>query len=78
MNTTTIKPFAQVQTLNGVTYEFQPEHLLCEECWNCASNHEAIALAHVYGSATACGPLDHNFKHHHSLDIRIISKGESK
>jgi len=29
-------PFAQVQSMDGYRVEFQPEHLLCEDCWSLA------------------------------------------
>ena len=48
---TNIQPHAQVQTIDGHTFEFQPEHLLCDACWEKAG--EAKAMAHIYGSATA-------------------------
>ena len=28
--------FAQVQSMDGYRVEFQPEHLLCEDCWSLA------------------------------------------
>ena len=45
-----IRRHAQIQTVNGVTYEFQPEHLLCDECWRKADS--ALAYASYYGEMT--------------------------
>lgn len=28
--------FAQLQSMDGYRVEFQPKHLLCEECWSLA------------------------------------------
>jgi hypothetical protein len=46
-----IRIHAQIQTVNGGTYEFQPEHLLCGECWAFAD--DAYAHATVYGAVSS-------------------------
>lgn len=46
-----IRAHAQVQDIEGETYEFQPEHLMCDECWSCADT--AYAHASYYGTTTA-------------------------
>lgn len=54
MNTRTqlgITAHAQIQDLDGRTFEFQPEHLMCDECWSCADN--AYAHASYFGTTTA-------------------------
>jgi hypothetical protein len=65
-----IKPHAQLQTIEGTHYEFQPEHLLCDDCWNSPSNEGALALANYYGKATA-STSDENFRPIHSLTITV-------
>lgn len=42
---------AQVQTLEGRRIEFQPNHLLCDECWRSADS--AYVMACLYGEAFA-------------------------
>ena len=46
-----IKTHAQLQTINGIKYEFQPEHLFCEKCWEEVDT--ALAHASYYGSCRA-------------------------
>lgn len=70
-----ITPHAQVQTIDGTTYEFQPEHLMCDECWSVAAG-EGMTLAHVYGSAMVWSH-DENFKPTHCLTI-TIKKGHDQ
>lgn len=41
---------AQIQNLDGRTFEFQPEHLMCDECWSCAD--QAFAHASYFGATT--------------------------
>lgn len=48
-----IRAHAQIQTIDGVTFHFQPEHLICDECWSCADT--AYAHAIHYGTTTASG-----------------------
>lgn len=40
-------PFAQVQSMDGYKVEFQPEHLLCEDCWSLAFT--SFVEAKVFG-----------------------------
>jgi hypothetical protein len=56
MNTNIISQFnisthAQIQNIMGNTYEFQPEHLFCDDCWR--NVDAAFSMASYYGSATA-------------------------
>jgi hypothetical protein len=44
-----IRKDAQLQILDGRTFEFQPEHLLCDECWVHAD--PAFAHASFFGEA---------------------------
>jgi hypothetical protein len=46
-----IKAHAQLQTIDGIKYEFQPEHLFCEKCWEEVDT--ALAHASYYGSCRA-------------------------
>lgn len=46
-----IQAHAQIQTIDGRTFELQPEHLLCEDCWNLADT--AYAHASYFGDAGA-------------------------
>jgi hypothetical protein len=46
-----IRAHTQIQNIDGVTFEFQPEHLICDECWSCADT--AYAHASYYGTTTA-------------------------
>jgi hypothetical protein len=71
MNTTHItalgiKYHAQIQTIDGQAFEFQPEHLMCDDCWN----HADAALSHAsyFGSCVA-SELDDNFKPSHSISV---------
>lgn len=43
---------AQVQKLGGRVVEFQPNHLLCDGCWQSAE--VAFVHAQLFGSAFAC------------------------
>jgi hypothetical protein len=52
-----IRIHAQIQTVCGGTYEFQPEHLLCDECWRRVDT--ALAHASHYGTVTAQSADDH-------------------
>ena len=46
-----IKTHAQLQTINSTEYEFQPEHLFCEKCWE--EVDAGLSLASYYGSCRA-------------------------
>lgn len=46
-----IKTHAQLQTIDGISYEFQPEHLFCEKCWEEVDG--GLSLASYYGSCRA-------------------------
>ena len=46
-----IKTHAQLQTIDGIKYEFQPEHLFCDKCWEQVDT--AFAHASHYGSCSA-------------------------
>jgi hypothetical protein len=46
-----IKMHAQLQTIDGRHYEFQPEHLFCEKCWEEVDG--GLSLASYYGSCRA-------------------------
>jgi hypothetical protein len=46
-----IKTHAQLQTINGIKYEFQPEHLFCEKCWEEVDS--GLAHASYFGSCRA-------------------------
>ena len=48
---------AQIQNIDGRTFEFQPEHLMCDECWKLADT--AFSHAAYFGSARA-GDIQHN------------------
>jgi len=50
-----IRAHAQVQTIDGESFEFQPEHLLCDECWSCADTAYAHALWHGVTTAFTKG-----------------------
>ena len=52
-----IQEHAQIQTLGSVTYEFQPEHLLCDDCWQKADS--ALAYASYYGEMTVATSNGH-------------------
>ena len=62
-----IRAHAQVQDIDGMTFEFQPEHLNCDECWSCADT--AYAHAAYYGTTTAS---------HDNHAITAIKKGSNK
>lgn len=64
-----IKPHAQIQTIDGQTFEFQPEHLCCDDCWN--NVDEALAHASYFGSCTG-SQLDDNYKIAHSITVTKI------
>lgn len=64
-----IKTHAQIQTINGRTFEFQPEHLCCDDCWDNAD--EAVAHASYFGSCTA-SQLDDNYNIAHSITVTNI------
>ena len=71
MNTTHITPMgityhAQIQKLNGRTFEFQPEHLFCDDCWSNADS--GLAHASYFGSCNASS-LDENYKPAHSISV---------
>ena len=46
-----IKMHAQLQTIDGRDYEFQPEHLFCDKCWEEVDG--GLSLASYYGSCRA-------------------------
>ena len=46
-----IKTHAQLQTIDGIDYEFQPEHLFCGKCWEEVDG--GLSLASYYGSCRA-------------------------
>lgn len=48
---------AQIQNIDGRAFEFQPDHLLCEECWTNVDT--AYAHASYYGSCYAGAPDNH-------------------
>ena len=48
---------AQIQSIEGRTFEFQPEHLLCDKCWERVDT--AYAHASYYGQATASCDAEH-------------------
>jgi len=52
-----IRVHAQTQELDGRTFEFQPEHLLCDKCWECVDT--AFAHASYYGTTTAMTDTEH-------------------
>lgn len=43
-----IKIHAMIQVIEGREWEFQPEHLFCEKCWE--SVDAAFSHAGIYGS----------------------------
>lgn len=56
MNTTLESQFgitahAQIQKIEGKSYEFQPKHLCCDDCWKAVDT--AYSFANIYGTATA-------------------------
>ncbi len=76
MNTTHITPLgikyhSQIQTIDGQTFEFQPEHLFCDDCWSHADS--AKAHASYFGSCVA-SELDDNYKPSHSITVTKVSK----
>lgn len=68
-----VKYHAQIQTIEGTTFEFQPEHLLCDDCWKYVET--AVSHASYFGEAKATGDLDENFKWSHSITVSKIEKG---
>jgi len=76
MNTTHITPMgiqyhAQIQTVDGQTFEFQPEHLFCDNCWNNADS--GLAHASYFGSCTA-SELGEDYKPAHSITVTKVVK----
>jgi hypothetical protein len=63
-----IKPHAQLQFINGRNFDFQPEHLFCEECWTNVDG--AFAMASYYGS---CISRKDDI---HSITVTMIPKGK--
>lgn len=61
-----IRIHAQIQTIGGRVFEFQPEHLLCEECWSFAD--DAYAHATFFGAASS-GDVEG-----HSIHCSKVSK----
>ena len=53
-----IRAHAQIQVIEGRTYEFQPEHLLCDDCWRTADS--ALAHASYFGEMTVATSDDHS------------------
>lgn len=69
--TFSIKYHAQIQTINGTTYEFQPEHLFCDNCWNLADN--ALGHASYFGSCKGVD-LDENYKEAHAITVTKVEE----
>lgn len=68
-----IKTHAQLQTINGIDYEFQPEHLFCDKCWEEVDG--ALSLASYYGSCRAVArqePFEQ--EHDHSISVTRLQK----
>jgi hypothetical protein len=47
----TLKKYAQIQVIDGSQYEFQPQHLFCETCWELSEL--AFELASSFGNGSA-------------------------
>ena len=67
------KPHAQVQRReNGRTVTFQPQHLLCDECWEWADT--AYVEARVFGGGRAhVRGLERDGDHGMSIVIEIAT-----
>ena len=65
-----IKPHAQLQTIEGHEFEFQPEHLLCDECWNSADS--AFSMACYYGACRS-GAKDAFMENYHGMTVTKLS-----
>lgn len=65
-----IRAHAQIQNLDGRTVEFQPEHLLCDECWGSADS--AYSHATLFGScfATSQNGWDDDSDHGMTATVR--------
>lgn len=57
-----VKKYAQIQNIDGFEYEFQPEHLFCEDCWNLVNL--AFDVASSFGSSRAS-----QFETDHSISV---------
>jgi hypothetical protein len=64
-----IKPHAQIQTIDGRTFEFQPKHLCCDDCWN--NVDDALAHASYFGSCEAV-QLDDKYQVSHAINVTLI------
>ena len=63
-----IKTHAQLQTIDGVKYDFQPEHLFCDRCWEEVDG--ALSLASYYGSCKAIATGTYFLEEHdHSITV---------
>lgn len=68
-----IKMHAQLQTINGLRYEFQPEHLFCNQCWEQVDS--ALAHASYFGECTAqATQTAFEPKHDHSITVTKLQK----
>jgi len=68
---------AQLQTLDGFRYEFQPEHLFCDQCWDQVDT--AFAHASYFGAARACATQTaFEPKHDHSITVTKLGRVSTK
>jgi len=67
-----IKMHAQLQTFNGRDFEFQPEHLFCDRCWE--EVDEAFSTASYYGSCRAMRGDANGISHDHSITVTKLNK----
>ena len=65
-----IKMHAQVQNFDGKEYQFQPEHLLCEKCWEAVDT--AFAHASYYGSSRSSIQEAFQPRHDHAITVTKV------
>jgi hypothetical protein len=65
-----IKIHAQLQTIDGREFEFQPEHLLCEKCWEAVDT--AFAHASYYGSSSSSIQEAFEPRHDHLITVTKV------
>ena len=72
------KPHAQVQRrVNGRTVIFQPEHLLCDECWEWADTAYIEARVFSGGRAHVGGVEADGERHGMSIEIQQEATSDS-
>ena len=68
-----VKKHAQLQTLDGFRYEFQPEHLFCDQCWDQVDS--AFAHASYFGASTAYATQPaFEPKHDHCITVTKLGR----